>query len=386
MNIDRHNYEEYFILYMDNELSSDERRMVDAFVQLHPDLKEELDLLLQYKLTPDTSITFQGKDELLKENGEALIATGNHEEWLVLYIDNELTPAQKVKVEQYIATNPEAAATLSLLQKTKLEPEQILFTDKQSLYRKEERVRRIPVLWHRLRQAYGDRRWRVAAVLLLAATVTGVIISNKGAADNGEVAIVPSKDPATIKSTNPATNNEQQEKTATAVNNNSTAPEEATTDVKNKITTPVYKQPIVASTNGVEKKNNTTVKKEDIISPQVIKNEPVIAEVNKKQDNNLPKPIDNPFVTKKEDNTIIAKKETPAKNNDSNNPLTKTDVTTQSADPSDYILASNDGKKNKSRGLFRKIARTFEKRTNIDPTDDEGRLLVAGFSIKTKKP
>ena len=47
MQINRHNYEEYFILYMDNELGSTERRMVEDFVKLHPDLQEELDMLLQ---------------------------------------------------------------------------------------------------------------------------------------------------------------------------------------------------------------------------------------------------------------------------------------------------------------------------------------------------
>jgi hypothetical protein len=69
MNINRHNYEEFFILYMDNELGSDDRRMVEAFVLQHPDLKEELDLFFQYKLTPDTGISFPGKEELIKVNG-----------------------------------------------------------------------------------------------------------------------------------------------------------------------------------------------------------------------------------------------------------------------------------------------------------------------------
>ena len=33
MKLNRNNYEEYFILYMDNELDSDDRREVEAFVQ-----------------------------------------------------------------------------------------------------------------------------------------------------------------------------------------------------------------------------------------------------------------------------------------------------------------------------------------------------------------
>jgi hypothetical protein len=49
----------------------------------------------------------------------------------------------------------------------------------------------------------------------------------------------------------------------------------------------------------------------------------------------------------------------------------------------DAELEQPNDKKNKSRGLFRKIARTFEKRTSIDPTDDN-KLLVAGLAIRLK--
>jgi hypothetical protein len=40
------------------------------------------------------------------------------------------------------------------------------------------------------------------------------------------------------------------------------------------------------------------------------------------------------------------------------------------------------GRKNKLRGFFRKITRTFEKTTNMKATDDEDRLLVGGLAIR----
>ncbi len=159
MKIDRHNYEEYFILYMDNELSSDDRRMVEVFVLQHPDLKEELDILLQYKLVPDTDIVFDGKEELMKVNGDTPVTFSNYEEWLVLYMDNELTAEQKNTVEQFLAVNPSVKEEFTLLQRTKLQPEQIVFAHKESLYRKEEKVRHLTARWPRLRQTSGDRRW-----------------------------------------------------------------------------------------------------------------------------------------------------------------------------------------------------------------------------------
>jgi len=59
--------------------------------------------------------------------------------------------------------------------------------------------------------------------------------------------------------------------------------------------------------------------------------------------------------------------------------LDKTDVSNQ---PIAMVDTDESGKKNKFRGLFRKVTRTFEKRTNIKATDDEDRLLVAGLAIK----
>ena len=65
--ITRDNYEEFFLLYVDDEISAAEKKAVDDFVLLHPDLKDELDLLCSTKL-PAEAISFLNKEELLADS------------------------------------------------------------------------------------------------------------------------------------------------------------------------------------------------------------------------------------------------------------------------------------------------------------------------------
>jgi len=372
--ITRHNYEEFFLLYVDNELSSEDRSMVEEFVKLHPDLKEELELLSQFKFTPDNDIVFENKEELLKVNGET---PASYEESLLSYIDNELTAQQRIDVEQFVNANPAAKKELELLQQTKLQPETIVFTNKESLYRKEEKVRSLPVRW-----------WRAAAAILILALglTTALVLNNKST--DGEEPVA--KNPGTQQPT-PADNKvDQPVKEAMADNNNSITPanpESSTGKDDKQSVVPAY-----AQKNSVPEKENKQTEK--IIRPinnplPAQKEEAVMATNNNKPTNNLPTPDNNPYVNG--ENPVVAKVNTPNEKMEIKNIPA---VTNQPAPPSNIIQASynnnqeelvqNDGKKNKLRGLFRKAARTFEKRTDIDPTDDDNRLLVGGFAIKLK--
>ena len=58
MNINRDNYEEFFVLYIDKELNAAERAAVDAFLNQHPDLRTEFEMLQETVLPPDASDTF----------------------------------------------------------------------------------------------------------------------------------------------------------------------------------------------------------------------------------------------------------------------------------------------------------------------------------------
>lgn len=376
MKINRHNYEEFFLLYVDNELSSEDRRMVEDFVQLHPDLKEELELLSQFKFTPDNDIVFDNKEELLKVNGETPVSLNNYEESLLSYIDNELTEQQRIAVERLVNTNPAAKKELELLQQTKLQPETIVFPNKESLYRKEEKVRSLPVRW-----------WRAAAaILILTLGLTAVLVMNNKSIDDVPVA----KNPGTPKVSPVENKVDQPLQEAMADNNNSIAPanQQASAGKDDKQSA----APAYAQQNNEREKENKQAQK--VISPAntplpVQKEEVLIANNNNKLTNNLPTPENNPYVNG--ENPVVAKVNTPNEKTEIKNIPA---VTNQPAPPSNIIqatytnngeeLVQNDGKKNKLRGLFRKAARTFEKRTDIDPTDDDNRLLVGGFAIKLK--
>lgn len=385
MNINRHNYEEYFILYLDNELSSEQRRSVEEFTQLHPDLQEELELLQQTKFTPDEQVIFSQKEELLFSGDASFITISNYEEWLVAYIDNELTPEQKTAVEAFAGQHITVQKELELLQQTKLQPETILFPDKESLYRKEEKVR--PIVW-----------WRIAAaaVLFIGIGTTAVMMLNN---KNGN------ETPGTVASTDGTKQAAKETPAVTAPVNNNQPNEEA---LVNNSTPSTTIDPVNPGNN-----NATAAQKTKIVVPEerkelqnnsVIKNEPetVAANSNDKPTNNLPQPLYNPNANNKPDNSVDANtavtassdiKEAPQQNaNNSIVTTTPPDTYNQQNDAKanpevtdDVMYASNNnGKKGKLRGFLRKVTRTFEKRTNISATDDEERLLVGGLAIKLK--
>ena len=65
--LDRTNYEEAFLLYVDGELTTEAANAVEAFAAAHPDLQEELDILLTTKLDSE-ALTFNFKESLSAEN------------------------------------------------------------------------------------------------------------------------------------------------------------------------------------------------------------------------------------------------------------------------------------------------------------------------------
>ncbi len=148
--INRENYEEFFLLYVDGELSATEKQAVELFVQEHTDLGFELDLLKQVQLSSE-QIDFPTKS-LLYHGEDTVAADAEMEEQLLLYIDHELDKPSEQQLAKLIATDAGYQSMHAQLSQTLLPIEKIVFPDKASLY-KEEKVRVVYFQWWKMAAA-----------------------------------------------------------------------------------------------------------------------------------------------------------------------------------------------------------------------------------------
>jgi hypothetical protein len=381
MNIDRHNYEEFFLLYIDNELNIAERRQVDLFVKENPDLEEELLMLKQSKLIPDESIIFTAKDSLMKQEDSAVINLNNYEEWFVLYLDDELTPPQKKSVEQFIAANPAFEKEFSLFTQTKLDPVLISLPGKESLYRKEEKTPVIAMKWWRI---------AVAAVLVIAAGIgTYTIITNNRIKPGSETA----KNNSSVKkniNTPASIKDQSQQKDPLNQNVDQKSLERNIAEAGNKEPkTIVQKKKQIKTAN-----NNDLVKRNSIKQKE---------QAEKKPGNNLPVPLnDQHSLAENNVNKLQVEKKVITSSIETQSPdalafnekpkpkgFNIGDVTKKNIDPPivtdkvEPIYASNT--ENKSlRGFFRKATRIIERTTKVNPANDDNKVLIGGVAINLK--
>ena len=139
MELNIHNYEEYFLLYADNELPVQEMRMVEEFVAGNPILKEEFDNIMRTVMTPDTTISLEDKSFLLKgEVGEDEVDTMLQS--FMMYHDGELDEKEKNEIESLLNTSPGLKEEFDLIGRAKLIPEDITFPFRNQLYRSKVRT------------------------------------------------------------------------------------------------------------------------------------------------------------------------------------------------------------------------------------------------------
>jgi hypothetical protein len=380
MNINRHNYEAFFLLYVDNELSTADKKAVELFVQQNADLKEELQQLLQ-TVTPVPTVVFEHKEILLKHEIAPL------EEQLLLFLDNELSPTDNINTQQLLKTDTGAAAAFELLQQTKLQPNTaIVFPNKKILYRNTEgKLVRFP--WKRI----------AAAAILLGfgtwITVTQILNNTNPVIEQPVSKVQPKEtNPSTPTTVSPATNTPQPVTPPTTIaDNNSTVEKITEKEVKEIAPKNNPSLPVIYKQGFPAQKNNNSI---------------AVQGNNKKPGNNLPKPDYNNFNNNQSNESIAANvppTDEATENKNSGNKTAapsslekagtetingyalNTQFTEGDAEENNNnkVLYMDEDKVKKTRlgGFFRKVKRLVERNTNVKTGNG---IKVAAFDIAIK--
>ena len=369
MTINRNNYEGFFLLYVDNELSVQEKNAVDVFLTENPDLQEEMVMLRQSILIPDESV-FADKQSLLKQH----TISDEMQVHLLLMLDNELDKNTTGKLLDLVKKDAAVKQEWEILQQTKLPAEEkIIFKDKAILY-KEEGGRVISVKW-----------WRIAAAALVIgfgiwgalnySNRSGGIQPNETAKSNPVKPAATPVIPGNINDQPVAENKNSSIDDATVVN-------EIKKDERVKSALPVKTKNSVSAANKqkpvVLKQANDIVKEQEIKTNNLPK--PSLENINNPQSNNN----DVATVTYPDNNSKISNNNS-SKGNDVLQP-DETITANSFAVQTNYIDSENENednnksRKNKIGGFFKKLKRVVERKTNTKSSGDNS-FKIANMSF-----
>jgi len=337
------NYEEYFILYMDNELGAEQKLMVENFIAQHPHLAQELEILMSTKLPLD-DVSFAGKEELFSSS----MKVNSVDESLLLYIDNELAPTERKKVEEKISSNEEFSLQHSLLMKTKFDAsEKIAHPNKKELYRHTERVVAFKA-WMRI---------AAAIILLLIGSLFFLLNKNDKAVDFTATTIMEKKngdsnkkEPSPVEQTIPITN----------------ASKEVNIIAKTSVDGPRRKV-VVKDVSNEKKEVN------DVVSPgeNIAYKEREVIEFDSKR------LVMEPSVPDLALNKIITY--TPVTSLASNRIIDE-----GAQEPADTGGDFKNAKKTSAKGFFRKVTRFIEHNTGIGTANADDEVLIGALALKLK--
>jgi cytoskeletal protein RodZ len=346
-------------------------------------------MMKQVKLRPD-AISFLGKEALLKPENAGFINETNYEEFFLLYVDGELTAAERREVESFAATKPQFQQELNLLLQTKVEPaHEVVFPDKSLLYKEEKKRPVIVIGWQRI--------VAVAAMLVLALGIFWLSGNNTG-----------TEKPDTVVKTE--TGQQQQGNDANA--NDATGANNATkVNDPNSIAATKEQQsngPGVksqfADANSPAPQNQVVVQtKQDKANRQVDANNRKYDAAVKNDQQLAYEPNKVNTVTDADEGTgkALATVEVAGiERNSANNVSTALQTANVNSgvralgqavrtvayieeDDNVYIANTTVDRKNKLRGLFRKVTRVFEKTTNLPAVEEKG-ILIGNLEIALK--
>jgi hypothetical protein len=135
MHINRKNYENVFLSYLENGLQPGEVADLLIFLEQNPDLRTELEGIENISLNPYNNVAFSNKNALKKREyiSTQNINPWNYEEKMVAMLEGDLSDSGIKELKQFMRLNPHSNLELNLFKKAVLTPENITYPDKNQL-------------------------------------------------------------------------------------------------------------------------------------------------------------------------------------------------------------------------------------------------------------
>jgi hypothetical protein len=373
MEINRNNYEEFFLMYVDGELSKADEKMVEIFIKENPDLEQELVLFQQSRLLSDPAIIYDHKETLMAQPaGSRIINLTNYEEFFLMYADNELPEEEKSAVEKFASQHPKLRKELSYILKCRIKADpQIVFQDKASLFRYEEPKKRI-LYFSRFNMGVA------ASLLLIVGFVLFTFVFNQH-----------NTAPAGISHVNtPIKNTIPEKKSPVTVT-------PATVNPYNQSTAKLQQLPDRSFTENPQ--GSSLKKKQDRMATSAVEEPAADYVVERKSINVVPVPGNSEEPNTSDISSMIENSGKPviALNHEQVQKSTEIEdenlhagqqlavVTMPNTEDGISVLTGTPGKST-MRGFFRKVSRVFEKTTRIGDEDEKKGVLIGNFQIALK--
>ncbi|MBE9468246.1 MAG: hypothetical protein IMY72_08000 [Bacteroidetes bacterium] len=130
MNINRNNYESFFLDYFDRNLNSEQEEQLFVFLSNNIDLKFEFDDFENFSICEEENFIFPNKKDLKKE----LISKDKFSEYCIDKVEGKFSPNQEKNFKDFFKINPECKKDYEFYKKTILQPDlSVNFDEKQEL-------------------------------------------------------------------------------------------------------------------------------------------------------------------------------------------------------------------------------------------------------------
>jgi hypothetical protein len=135
MHINRDNYQEYAMEWLEGTLGAVEQAAFVRFLEYNPDLRPEVEELMSADPYTPVSSSIPSDFSMLKRSiNEKMINAGNCLEFVIARRDGELDEVSLQRLESWLQQHPELHREVAALEGTFMQPDQtILFPDKDSL-------------------------------------------------------------------------------------------------------------------------------------------------------------------------------------------------------------------------------------------------------------